>query len=628
MQESISRAATSENMNTNRDSHRYFIAKLKLLMTTKLKKTVFLLYAFFYGTILVQAQDVEINVSAPKVVAVNEPFQLVYTINKQASGFQQPDLSEFLYSGPSRGTQFSQTYVNGKMQSTQQSSYTYVVQIQKAGKFTISPAKFVVDGKTHPTRSVKIEVVKGNAPNTNNNTKKKSAAQVGDKDLFVKVMLNKSSVYKDEPLVATIKIYTRASISGFEDMKLPSFTGFWSQEIQTPKHIDLQRENVGGVIYQVGLIRKNLLFPQRTGKIKIDPVELDVAVRYRTRPNSFWDDGVRQMTKKVKSKAITVNVKPLPKPEPVGFTGAVGSFKLKTSLDKNKLKTNDALTLKVTISGSGNLRLIKAPKINFPPDFDVYDPKEQQNIKVGASGAQGSKTFEYVLIPRHRGSFSIPEIKIPYFDLKTKSYKSLSSSAMPVEVEKGEGDETVVATTTVRSGADRVKVIQRDIRYIKTENIDLAAKGNTIFNSIFHWLFFIIVGAAFGIFVAFKQKQIKENKNISLMRNKRASKVSQKRLKQARTHMEANEKEQFFEEVLRATWGYLSDKLSIDVAELNKDNIRTELVNRNIDNGLVERLGKLIDTCEYARYAPVRDAEIGNTFDEASEVINTLDQNL
>jgi hypothetical protein len=605
-------------------------------MATKAGVGIWLLAVLQFFAVSVFGQDVEVKTSVPKVVAVNEAFQLSYTLNKQPSSFQQPDLSAFLFSGPSTSRSFSSSYINGQVTQTNNFSYIYVIQIQKEGKFTIPEAKFVVDGKTYVAKAERIEVVKGRGSAAQNSDDDADAQPeqnatagggVGEKDLFVRMNVDKKTVYEGQPIVAIIKIYTRVSIGGFDNIKLPSFDGFWSQELETPQRINLQRENVDGIIYETGVMKKNLIFAQRSGDITIDPVELSVMVRYRSRPQSFWDDGFREMTKSIKSAPLRLKIKKLPQPQPATFTGAVGKFSIAATTDRTTVKANDAISLKVKITGNGNIKLISDPKIEFPSDFDKFDPKSTQDVKISEAGASGSKTFEYVLIPRYKGKFQIPAVVLTYFDPQTEQYQTVSTNPIDIDVAEGAAGGAAVSSSPEVNRED-VANLNTDIRFIKTQNTELSAQGSMLYGSLLYWLYFVLLAVLFGVMVAVMQKQIRQNKNLSLMRTKRAGKVSIKRLKEAEKFMNAAETEKFFEEVLRTLWGYVSDKMGIETAKLTKDSIRDNLLQRGITEEQVLRFLALVDQCELARYAPSASIPMKDAFSESVQLIDHLEQKL
>ena len=590
------------------------------------------------------ADNAKFTASAPNVVAVGEQFRLSFSFNAKGDNFKAPDLRDFnILSGPNTSSSSSIQIINGNMTRSVSYTYTYILSAIKKGKFKIPSAKIRYKGKVYESNSITIEVVKGSARaqsansgynQSGTNQIQKSnipAAEISNKDLFVRVNVNKRTVYQGEHLIATIKVYTRLNLSGFEDMKLPSFDGFWTQDIATPNQISLKRENVNGQIYNVGVIKKEILFPQRSGIIKIDPFVLECDIRQKVRSSqSIFDDffgsSYQTVKKKVKSRAVKITVKQLPLTnKPDNFAGAVGDFNLQTSIDKKNVNANDAITYKVVISGNGNLKLIDPLKISFPPDFDVYDPKITNSIKNSNNGSFGRKTFEYLIIPRHAGEFKIPSASFSFFNTKNNKYKTLISHEYNIHVKKGKD----VAASNIITGYSKedVKYFGSDIRFIKTDYFKLHKKNKFIFGSRLFVLTYLVSILLFFLIFILRKKHIKQSQNILLLRNKKANKVSKKRLKVANSYLKQNKKENFFDEVLKALWGYLSDKLNIPVSELSKDNARVIMQQRGVDNEMVDKFIDLLNTCEYARFAPTTiETQMDKIYADASRIISKLEQ--
>lgn len=584
------------------------------------------------------AQDITVKGNAPAVVKVGERFRMTYEVNAKtdAPHFELPDALTVL-SGPNVSQQTSFQFINGKQSSSFNLTFTYIMVADKEGTHTIPPASVEEDGKEYKSNPIDIEVIKGNTPaKTNNNQKQpksnnKSQAKSGGDKFFVRVLLSRNNIYQGEHVVATLKLYTKVNISGFQDIKFPSFSGFFNQEIETPQNISLERENVNGTIYQTGIIKKYVLFPQRSGKLTIDPFELEAVVRERQRSRDPFDDffggNFRSYTIKDKSPKITLNVKPLPSGAPMNFGGAVGNYKLETSVDKTALKTNESITLRVKITGEGNLKLIETPKLNFPGDFEVYDPKVNQNIKVTPSGSRGSITYEYLLIPRHAGSFTLNPLKFSYFNPAIKKYKTLTGQTFNIEVEKGEGNESGVVVSNYSK--QDVANIGADIRFIRSGNLGLKPINTWFFGTSLFWLIYILGTGLIIIFLLIRKKKIKENADQLRMRTKKASKVSKKRLRSAAKELKAGNDGTMYEAILKAIWGYLADKLTIDAASLTRDNVGEILKSNKVSDETVDSLIKLLDDCEFARYAPsATQSDSKTVYNQAADIINKLEKNL
>jgi hypothetical protein len=596
------------------------------------------------GCVGINAQGgIEFKAAAPNSVSVGEQFQLEYSVNANVSGFIAPDLRSFkILAGPSTMSSTSVQIINGKASQNYSLSYTYVLQAVKEGRFIVGPAEITFNKKKYNSNSLNIEVVKGKGnaqqnvnqgKNPANQNSQPASVEVDNSNLFVTVQVDRKSLYQGECLVATIKVYTRYDIAGFEDMKFPSYSGFFAQDIETPNQVQFQQEKINGVTYQAGVIKKSILFPQRSGEITIDPYELTLVARIRTnkRPQSIFDDffgpSYQEVRKKLQSNPIKISVKPLPAGKPGSFDGAVGSFTMNASVDKKQVKANDAVTLKINISGTGNLKLLEAPKITFPSDFDSYDPKVTLNAKNSLTGSLGTKTFEYLMIPRNAGDFKIPSTEFSYFNTSTKQYSTLKTDEFVIHVAKGNEDRN----STVVGGVahEDIKYLGKDIRFIKVNNLVVLPKGDVFFGSLTFYLVYIFIFLLFIIILVVRHKYIKQNANIALMKNRKANKQAKKRLVTAAKYMKEDNRERFYDEIMKAFWGYLSDKLTIPVSELSKDSATLALSNKEIDPSIIKQLVELINICEYARYAPVGESsQPERLYNESIDVISKLEQKL
>lgn len=606
-----------------------------------MKKTLLLILTLLTQVHLIHAdEDVSFKAEAPNVVREGQQFRLTYTVNTDVDKFDPPEITDFsVLAGPSTSTSTNVSIVNGKMTKNYTLQYTYVLQANKKGKFTIPYAKIKVGQKVYRSNELQIEVIESKSRSSSGGSagqaqQDQQTTETGDpgNKLFVRVLLNKRNVYREEPIIATIKIYSKMSISNLQNVKFPDFKGFFKQEIETPSLRQLQKENINGEIYGTGVLKKYILFPQKTGEITIDPFEVDCIVQKRvnSQSRSFFDDffgGYQNVKMPLASKPVTVDVKPLPTGQPANFTGGVGNFKLEASLDKSEVKTNEAVNLTVKVSGSGNLKVVDVPKIDFPPDLETYDPKINSDINVSERGAVGFKEYEYPVVPRHAGEYRIPSIQFTYFDLSAGKYKTLNSGPLTLQVAKGEAD-TSVAVSRSYNRKD-VSVIGSDIRYIKTEDFSIEEKGSFVFGSLEFYLVYIAGIMVFVVVFLFQRKRAKENANVALAKNRKANKFAKKRLKVASRHLGEGNKENFYEETLKALWGYLSDKLGIPVSELSRDNAREQLEKMNIEGELTDKFINLIDDCEYARYAPASDeSRMDELYREAIGVISKLQQKL
>ncbi len=573
-----------------------------------------------------------LSVSAPAVVEKDEVFNIIYTANGKVGDFTPPQFPGFnVLAGPSLSKINSTQIINGKRTHTYEMSYTYVLQAKEIGKFTISPASAEIEGKRYSSNSVSIEIIKS-ASNKGESSKESSTLSskgVGSNDIQLRMILNKSRVVKGEPIIATLKLYTKVNINGFEDVKFPTFNGFWSQEIETPSNVEFIRETLNGEIYSAALLRKYMLIPQQSGNIQIDAAELicQVPVRSSVGSNSIFDDffdSYETQKKRVSTPPITINVAQLPAGAPSSFTGGVGDFKIEAHLSKGDLKSHEAASLIVTITGSGNINLIEAPNIVFPPDFEVYDIKRSEELKSGSNGTSGSKTFEYPFIPRSHGNFDLKGVEFSYYDISKGKYVTIKSSPIVFDIAQGVDNGSVVMSGGVNKQS--VKSLGEDIRFISLDKSKLNM-GNNIF--ILTPIFYILILVAILLYVwlfFFLKKRIKRRSDVLGSKNRRAKKVAKARLKNAENLLKRNLYSAFYEELHKAVTGYISDKFMIPLSDMNRDRIREELSKSGKDESLIMSLFTLLDACEYARYAPTSGFEaMENHYKGAIDIISEIE---
>jgi hypothetical protein len=586
---------------------------------------------------ILYGQDVQFMASAPSVVSVGEQFRLDYTLNGAPSSFQGPQINDFyVLSGPNKSSSTSIQIINGRRSQSVTITYTYYLQATREGKYTIGPASCVLDKKQYNSNEVSIEVVKeagaANQPRTSPGPASTQKAAGATDQLYVRILTDRNSVYLGQHIVATLKLYTRLDVTGLGKADIPDFNGFWSQEIPQPSQISLQRENVNGVIYNTGIIKKVLLFPQRSGEISIEPFELEVIVRQKVggETGGIWDDFFSTYTnvsKPLVSKPVTISVMSLPGNEPASFNGAVGQMKMSTTLDRMEAKTNDAITMKVSISGNGNIKLVEAPVINFPPDFETYDPKVTTNIQNTENGQTGSKTFEYLLIPRHAGKYRLPPVHFSYFDLSEKKYKSVSGQEYNITVSKG--DEEEVVNITPGLSREEYQKLGTDILYIKSGPFSLYPLNRYLFGSLHFFMIYILALALFLFVVILGRAHIKRMQNVEMIRNRRANRLAGKKLKTAHDYLRTGQKEHFYEAVLNALMGYLSDKLNIPYSELTREKVVSVLGEYKVDPEITSRLMDLVHTCEQARYSPLEEsAEMKTVYSDTVKFLSDLEKNL
>lgn len=588
---------------------------------------------------LVSAQNVEFKASAPSVVAIGEQFRLVYSVNKSGTDLKIPTFEGFdLLMGPSPSQTMSYSNYNGNVTQTTVYGYTYMLEGVKEGIHEIAPATITIDGKQYKSNGVKIQVIKGEGNNSANRreTPQETNSSITDENLFVRVELSRHSLYLGESLMATLKVYSKVDLTNFGRIKFPAFGGFLSEEIPTPQRIELTRETYNGQIYSVGVIRKMLLFPQHTGEITIEPFELECVVRQRlSRSSSPFDDffGNSQTARAMRrSRPVTVNVKELPQEgKPSGFAGTVGNITMNTSLSADTVNANEAITYKVVFRGTGNLKLLRAPSVQFPLDFEAYDPKESRDVQIGENGMSGTVSFEYLIIPRYSGDYKIPALRFSYFDSQTNSYKTIAGNEYNVFVRKGseKGQVNANANNGVQSfKKEDVRMVGQDIRYLKTGGLDLKEAGVRFFGTVEYWLALVIPFVLFVIGSILNRRRIKSNADLVRVKNKAANKMARKRLKVAARAMKSHNVEQFYDEVLKSLWGYMSYKLNIDRAELNRENVTDILPKKNVESELIQEFIEVLDICEYARYAPGSDPDqkMEQVYTDSIDVITKLDK--
>ena len=581
-------------------------------------------------------QDAAFTASVDKdKLSTSDQFQVNFSLNGSSAGknFRPPPLVDFLVlSGPNQST--SMQFINGSMSGSV--SYGYVLQPRAAGKFTIAPASIEYDGKVLKSQPVAIEVSKGAARGGKQPQQGDDAEvgkQIGD-NLYLKVSMDKSRIYQGEQITVTYKIYTRVSVVNYSITKVPALTGFWSEDVEVPKQIQLTTETINTKQYRVGILKKVALFPQRSGALELDPMEVECVVQVQSKKRSndlfdqFFNDpffgNVRNVNHKVRSEPVKVNVLPLPTAGiPPGFQGAVGRFTMDVWLDKERTSTNEPVTLKVKITGKGNIKLIEAPAVNVPPDIERYEPKVSDNIAKGGEQLAGSRTFEYLLIPRHAGEQRIPAIAFSYFDLEKKSYATLSGPPFTVRVAKG--NESVSSGMT-GVGKEDVRMLGEDIRFIKSGNVSFRSKGDSLVASPYFYLLAAAPMLAFIGFVALIRRREKVLGDVAGLRNRKARKIAQRRLTEAKKYLDAEKKEEFYAETSRALFGYIADKLAIPPADLSLDAIRHSLGQRDVSPELIERLAKTLEQCEFARFAPSADSlQMDGMYREAVDLISSIE---
>ena len=584
---------------------------------------------------------VQVKVSAPEVVEEGEQFRLSFTVNTQdVSDFRLPELKDFsIDMGPSRSSQTSFQMINGRTSRSSSITFTYILSALKAGTYTIPAATAVVEGKSYHSKTISIKVIPGtggggqaSAQGGGGDSRMRmqdAGSKITGKDLFITVTADKKRLYEQEAVVLTYKVYSLVNLSQLAG-GMPDLEGFHTQEIPLPQQKSLKMESHNGHTYGTVVWRQYVLFPQRSGKLTVPSIKFEAIVVQQNRNvdpfDAFFNGGsaMVEVKKTLVAPSLTLQVDPLPSPRPAGFSGAVGRFNISGTLTPDELKANDALTFRVTVSGNGNMKLMKAPVVNFPKDFETYDAKVTDMTKVGHTGVTGNKVYDYLAVPRHPGKYTIPAAEFCYFDTDTKSYRTLKTESFDIEVEKGKGGGSSSYTNR-----EDVELLASDIRYIHQGDVRLRQKGDTYFGSMVYWWSYLIPLLVLIACVVVFRKQAMENANVAKMRNKKANKVAAKRLKQAAALLKSNRPEDFYEEVLKALWGYVGDKLNLPASELNKENVTEKLQAKGVDETLVRQLVELMNDCEFARYAPGDPTQtMDKIYAAATEVIDKMESSV
>ena len=585
------------------------------------------------------ANEIKFSANAPDVVVSGDQFRLTFTINSQkVRDFRAPSIKGFdILMGPSRSTQSSTQIVNGNVTSTSTITFTYILMAEKEGTYTIPGATIVAEGNNYTSNSVEIKVLpsdqsagsgSGNASSSRNQA---NSGKITDKELFITATANKTTAYEQEAILLTYKVYTQVNLTQLYS-DTPDLKGFHTQEVELPQQKTFTLEHYNGSNYNTTIWQQFVLFPQKSGKLEIPSVTFEATVSQMVASadpfDAFFNGGSYVNIKKnLVTPKLVIDVKELPEGKPANFSGGVGEFTISSSINTQELKTNDAVTIKLVISGTGNMKLINTPEIGFPQDFEIYDPKVENKFNLTRNGLAGSKVIEYLAIPRHAGNYTIPPVEFSYFDLKSKSYKTLKTESYTLNVAKGEGNaDQVVANFTSK---EDLKVLGKDIRYIKTGDTKYSPKDDYFFGSTSYYLWYIVPLALFIAFMVIYRKQAIENANVAKVRTKKANKVATKRMKNAGKLLAEKKSEAFYDEVLKALWGYISDKLSMPVSQLSKDNIEEELQKHQVADELIKAFIQTLNECEFARYAPGNQNEtMDKVYSSAIDVISKMENSI
>lgn len=595
-----------------------------------MNKYIFLLQLIILaGITKVNAQRFTVNV--PSQVSVGENFRLVYSIDTEnAKNFSIGDIPDALeiIIGPNTSRQISYVMTNGHTTGSSSITYTYILCATKNGTYTIPPAHITANGKRLSSKSAKVKV-SGESPNTggaprmhddsdNHPGLQDAGTPISGNDLFIKVNANKRRVHEQEPILLTYKVYTRVDLTQLEG-KMPDLTGFHTQEIPLPQQKSFHIERVDGRPYKCVTWSQYVMYPQMTGKLEIPSITFNGTVIQQNRNVDPFEaflnggSGYIEIKRAIKAPGMTIQVDPLPK-RPANFSGGVGKFNITSQLNKSEVKANEPITLRVIIGGTGNLKLVKQPQVKFPKDFDTYDAKITDKTKLTTNGVEGNMIYDFIAVPRNQGSYVIPPIEFVYYDIEANAYKTIKTQQFKLEIAKGDGN--------VNDAVDYSNLKDKDIHPIKEGDIEIQNINDVFYNSTAYWIILSLLFVVFASVLIIFRKRAIDNADITKLKVKKANRVATKRLKYANTLMLKNEHDKFYDEVLRALWGYVGDKLNMPVEQLSKDNIAERLTQRNVDQETTSMFIRAVDECEYNRYAPGdTKGNMNQTFEAAMTAI-------
>lgn len=594
------------------------------------------------------AQEPSIKVSSKQQVVVGERFRVAFEVNADGKDFKAPSFNGFtVVGGPSTSTSSSVQIVNGSMTRSVSNTYTYVLMADSEGEFTVGSASIKVDGKQVESEPFLIKVLAGEPSSSTasqggssqgQSRQNTNDPQVSGQDLFVKVIPSKKSAYVGEPVVVAYKLYTRVPVSQLSVSNMPSYGGFWTKECS-----DSQRQSsevVNGIQYTTYEIKKVVLIPQKAGKFTIDPMVVECVAQVVTQRNNQWGNdpfgffndpffsrSYANVPKTIQTASVSFEAKSLPtEGKPASFTGAVGDYKFIASANLDELSTNEAFTLAMAVSGSGNVELVNLPEPVFPPDFEVYDPKVTNQVDANGQGMSGTKKVEYLVIPRRAGDFSIPSIEFSYFNPSKEQYFTISVPTMSFKVNKGAGDETGDGGLYA-SNQEGIKYLGSDIRHIKTGPSKLKPVDSHFFVSAAYWTIIVALLVLFVVALILVKNRRQFKQNVVLVRNKQATKVAKGRLKNAYKFLKEKDQNHFYEEMSQALWGYISDKLGIERSVLSMDTVKEAMMGKGIDEALSNEFVDTLNTCEFARFAPGDAAEkMQGLYDKGMDVIMKVEK--
>ena len=613
-----------------------------------MKRILYIFILMLFSINVLADGNITFEASAPSTVESGGKFRVQFKVNTHdARNFSSPKFEGFdVIYGPSTASQSSFQMINGRSSQSSSLVYTFVLLATEPGTYTIGSASVQVDGETVKSKPVQVKVLPSSGGNASagssaggrtsealsSSSSVSSDQQISSKDLFMTATASRTNVYEQEAILLTYKIYTLLDLTQL-DGKLPTLDGFQIQEIPLPRTKEFDLEHYNGRNYRTVVWSQYLLFPQKAGKLTIPSITYEGVVVTRNRNldpiEAFFNgqSGYVEVKRKITTPVLTINVSPLEK-KPEGFSGAVGKFSVSSSISTTEVDVNDAVTLKINVKGSGNMKLIATPKVDFPKDFETYDAKVNDQFQLARTGLEGTKEFEYLVVPRHAGTYEIPSVKFAYFDTESRSFKTLQTESYTLKVNKSkEGTGQTVSNYTGQQ--QDVQQLNQDIRYIKKGNVEYQQVGKTFLGTWKYWVSYLVPMFFFVLIVLMGRRRVAVNANVALTRGKKANKVALKRLKTAKKLLDNHDIGMFYDEVLRALWGYVGDKFNMSQESLNKENIEYALSSRNVPAEYIQQFIKALNDCEFARFAPGdTNANMENLYNSAIDAISKMEDNL
>ncbi len=618
-------------------------------MKRLLLRTIFTISTLCVVLSAVAADDVELKANVPLLVTVGEPFPVEYALNAKPEddSFTPPKLEGFdVVAGPRISSGTSIQIVNGNMTRTVNYTYTYVLMAQEAGRYTIPAASVKVKGVSYSSTSTPVEVVKesesinsgsqqgGGSQQADNQQRSQNTAssRVGKDDLFLLMNLSQKSVFKGEPIRAEIKLYTRVDIVNNDNLKLPTFNGFWAQDVTDSRQQGGRRETYNGKVYDTHIVREYLLYPQQSGELVIEPAQIDIVAQVVVQSRNmdpFFGGGHEfyNVRRHLETPSVKIDVKRLPASAPASFSGAVGTYAIEViPPESSSIVANAASTIKLRVSGSGNISFVQAPKIDLPNSFELYNVKTTESLRNEATQQSGYKEFEYPFIARAEGDYTIPAVEFSYFDPSNRAYTTVKTNPFSLTITADKSSAGGAAQVVSGVTKSDIELLGRDIRFIKLGEARFLRDREPFILSTLYLVIVAVIVAVWGALLVLLRRMISDSKNEALRRGKRASKVAVQRFKSAKSSMDEGDERTFYREMLQGLWGYMSDKLNIPVADLTKECVREELMKRGGSKETAQEFSAIITRCDEAQYSPVASTQMDEVYGEGLQLVSKIEE--